>query len=62
MRTLHRVGIRMQPGVMTPVLLLLSRLLQWLKILTRDGMGTIMEGTSRRMVGNSSSSSKHNLR
>lgn len=60
MRTLHRVGIRMQPGVMTPVLLLLSRSLQWLKILTRDGMGTIMVGTSRRMVGNSSN--KHNLR
>lgn len=48
--------------MMTPVLLLLlSRSLQWLKILTRDGMGTIMEGTSRRMVGNSSSSS-NNLR
>lgn len=61
MRTLHRVGIRMQPGVMTPVLLL-SRLLQWHSILTRDGMGTIMVGTSRRMVGNSNSSNKHNLR
>lgn len=62
MRTRHRVGIRMQPGVMTrELLLLLSRLLQWHKILTRDGMRTIMEGTSRQTVGHSNSSS-NNLR